>query len=793
MLKRKKSFYLLFALAVVFLLQLTPITAYCKTIVTVKHGNTVNEILEIIEQYPHSGFDSYKTTAYDKAPSFSAPYTAGSLSADDLADAVNAVKVVRFLSGVPYEEVTFPAELNNIAQHGAVLLAASDQFSHEPTKPADMSDDFFTLGYQGCSEANISAGRSNISSSVLGFMYDAGQSNIIRAGHRRWILNPGNQEFGMGYAKGPNASYGGNRINMHVFAGLGSWECESDSYIAWPSDGAFPIQYLAASENINQVIDCPWSINLGSPYAAPTKDTVVVKLTRTRDGKTWIFDKNTPNLGEEGLSDTKLHLAVDNGGYGIKKAIVFRPDLDSLGKILDGDIFQVEISGIKYTNGTAATLSYEIKFFDLTKAAPDTPDIPDTSLQNVTITVAHNETPLSGASVTIDGQTYVTDTNGNVTIPLKKDMTYEYMITKEGYSSYQSSFLVDSEKPALNIQLLKEVTIICDNLFTIYNGTSQEAVITLDSDVEYTVTYDNSEEHPINAGIYQMVVTVTEEGYVGQAKVLFEIQKAPLTITADSVSKNFGEQDPPLSYTITSGQLYGNDYLTGEITRAPGEESGTYAINQGTLAANDNYNLTFKPGTFKIVTSSDTEVWINPFVDVYDYDWYFKSVKYVHTNKLFSGLTENQFGPNVSVTRGMLVTVLYRAEGKPIVTSSSQFEDVAKGSYYEKAVIWAEEYGIVSGYTDTVFAPDAPILREQIASIFYRYAKYKKLPVEDTENTELVFEDSSDISSYALKALRYCVAKNILYGRTETQFKPLDHATRAEMAAILQRFLTKIQ
>lgn len=924
-----------------------PAAAWNKTIVEIDHGHTIEEVVEMVQKYPHSGFDYYKTTSYKEAPKFYAPYDAGSLAQEDIADAENAMKVVRFLAGVPYEDVTFRDELNNIAQHGSVLLAASNQFSHEPTQPDDMSDEFFDLGYQGCSEANISAGRSNISNSVLGFMYDSGASNIVRAGHRRWILNPGNQEFGIGYADGPDASYGGHRINMHVFAGLGYWECESDSYIAWPSDGAFPIQYLAADEYIDTVIDCPWSINLGSPYANPSKDSVVLKLTRTRDGKTWIFDTDTPNLGEDGFyDDTLLHLSVDNGGYGITKAIIFRPDPDSLGTILDGDTFTVEISGITYTDGSPATLSYEIDFFDLEKAANST---------DVTFVVETMGKPLSDALVTIHEQTYTTDANGQVTISLLKDQEYEYSVTKEGYTEEIGTITPDGTGTTKEISLKKVVTFTFKGTSVPYNGNPQSASITLNPTVAHTITYNGSPEFPVDAGTYEIIVIVTEEGYTGQGAAKMIITPAEIEVTADAKSKKIGSDDPELTYTITSGQLYGDDALTGELIRTTGEDAGTYEIQQGTLQADSNYKLAFVPanfmisdktiqnitvGTLSTVTygdnaialnvtpdaatglsdftykSSNTDVaeisedgiitiknagstnitvhqagndtyaaftstqklvvnpkavairnldldaqtatcegllpedtsvtldfsklmlevvkqmdettakvhvsnfvltgekasnyvvttnilqcitktealpWQNPFIDVHESDWYYSSVEYAYKNNLFSGLTATQFGPNVSVTRGMLVTVLWRAEGKPSVSSGSQFTDVYIGAYYEKAVIWAEQNGIVSGYSDTVFAPDAPILREQIASIFYRYARYKGLAVKDTDNTALTFTDAKDISSYAVESIQYCVSKNIMYGRTTDIFKPLDHATRAEMAAILQRFLTKIQ
>ncbi|MBR5308163.1 MAG: hypothetical protein IKU43_05280 [Clostridia bacterium] len=329
----------------------------------IRHDRTRDEVIEKHLEYPHSGFTA-KTTEFKTAPVTKAPYSAGSLADEDVADALNALKMVRFLAGVPYENTVFTEEYNNISQHGAVLLASSNQFTHTPGKPIDMSQEFYDVAYKGCNLANLSAGKNNIANAIIGFVYDKGQNNISHAGHRRWVLRPGGVQYGIGFAKG-DATYGGMRISMLVNTGAGA---EADSFVAWPSSGAFPIQYFAASNTIeNTVIDAPWSINLGAQYAAPTKATAVVKLTRESDGKVWIFDSSTPDLGAEMLSDDKLHYSVDNTGYGMKKGILIRPDLDSLGVIADGEIFTVEVSGIKYKDGKDATLSYSIEFFDLEK------------------------------------------------------------------------------------------------------------------------------------------------------------------------------------------------------------------------------------------------------------------------------------------------------------------------------------------------------------------------------------------------------------------------------------------
>jgi len=392
------------------------------TIIPMDRTRDIDAIVSMAKLLPHSGFNSEKTTSYTVIPRFIAPYSAGSLAAPEIADAQNALKMVRFLAGLPYDTVQFIDSLNNIAQHGAVLLSASDQFSHNPVKPTDMDSSFFDLALRGCSEANLIWGCTNISEAVLEFVADANANNIARAGHRRWVLQPGSENFGIGYAS-KNGIWSSATISMHVFDGPGPYGCESDSYVAWPNSGVFPIQYFLSFENINLVPPYPWSINLGSPYRAPSKNDIVLKLTRMRDNKVWIFDKNTPNLGETVYSDNSAHLAVDNDGYGMLKAIVFRPDVTSLGVLQDGDEFKIELSGIQYTDGSAAVLSYEIRFFDLAK---------EMNRSRIKLNVTHNGNPLSGATVTIDGQSLITDVNGLASLRVHNNTAHSYVVSKDG-------------------------------------------------------------------------------------------------------------------------------------------------------------------------------------------------------------------------------------------------------------------------------------------------------------------------------------------------------------------------
>lgn len=189
----------------------------------------------------------------------------------------------------------------------------------------------------------------------------------------------------------------------------------------------------------------------------------------------------------------------------------------------------------------------------------------------------------------------------------------------------------------------------------------------------------------------------------------------------------------------------------------------------------------------KVIFAKKTEL---PFTDVIESDWFFENVKYAYENGLFNGVSETEFGPQIEMTRAMLVTVLYRAEGEPAVNKSVPFADVDENAYYASAVIWAQQNGIVNGVAENAFAPDDNITREQIAAIMFRYAQYKGYDVSVGENTNILsYTDAKDISEYAVSAMQYAVGSGLMKGKTESTINPLDNATRAEVAAILQRFI----
>lgn len=183
-------------------------------------------------------------------------------------------------------------------------------------------------------------------------------------------------------------------------------------------------------------------------------------------------------------------------------------------------------------------------------------------------------------------------------------------------------------------------------------------------------------------------------------------------------------------------------------------------------------------------------IWSNPFLDVRESDWFYKNVRYAVENKLMNGVSTDKFNPDEALTRAMLVTILYRYAGEPDENNSVPFADVALGLYYSDAVKWAYQKKIVTGVSENEFAPDRNITREEIAAIIYRYAKYSENNTNVEEDADLaLYNDFNDISEYAITAMQYAVGKGLIVGKTDTTLNPKDNATRAEFAAVLQRFI----
>lgn len=184
-------------------------------------------------------------------------------------------------------------------------------------------------------------------------------------------------------------------------------------------------------------------------------------------------------------------------------------------------------------------------------------------------------------------------------------------------------------------------------------------------------------------------------------------------------------------------------------------------------------------GIFSVISSG------LPFVDVNSGAWYYDAVSFVYNKGIMNGVTSTTFEPNSTITRGMVVTMLWRMAGEPYVSGGS-FSDVASGRYYSTAVAWAAKNGIVDGYSSTVFGVNDPVTREQFATILYRYAKY--MGYSTTGSSLTGYYDANSVSSWARDAMGWAVRNGIITGSGNSRLNPTGTASRAEVAQMFMSF-----
>lgn len=200
----------------------------------------------------------------------------------------------------------------------------------------------------------------------------------------------------------------------------------------------------------------------------------------------------------------------------------------------------------------------------------------------------------------------------------------------------------------------------------------------------------------------------------------------------------------------------------------------------------NRYYFTMPDSNVTVKVEFTPRVMSNPFTDVRSTDWFYDAVNYVYSEGIMDGTSVYMFSPNNATSRGMLVTILWRLAGQPVVTGTS-FSDVSSSSYYYYAVLWASKYGIVDGLGNNMFGPDQAITREQFAVILYRYAQH--CGYSTSANSTLVgYADSNKISSYALTAMRWACGAGLFEGDERANLNPQGQTTRAAAAKLLMTF-----
>ena len=233
------------------------------------------------------------------------------------------------------------------------------------------------------------------------------------------------------------------------------------------------------------------------------------------------------------------------------------------------------------------------------------------------------------------------------------------------------------------------------------------------------------------------------------------------------------------SITAVKGASYDKETGIARYSAAVEKPSYTYATGSSAVSLTVSFSLDM------------STMPKSPFTDVVAGSWYFDAALYASSHNLMLGTSPTEFSPNITMTRGMLVTVLYRMNGSPSVSGKTPFTDVRTDEWYSAAVLWAYQNGIVTGMSDTTFAPINNVTREQMATILFRYTK-TAAPDKAKASADLSgFADAGSVNDWAVDAMRWAVGQKLIAGITLEQsvyLQPRGNATRAQAATVLTRY-----
>ena len=447
----------------------------------------------------------------------------------------------------------------------------------------------------------------------------------------------------------------------------------------------------------------------------------------------------------------------------------------------------------------------------------------------------------NGASYTIT----IKDVTGAITVDAD---AVEYQIAAGTLDTVPAALsskfsTIDELKNALRAKVNSAVTAsniaYLDIVLQYKNGTNWVTVTNpsdfpeggMDVQVPYsTLAAQNTPDSSYNFSVVHMFTTTMNGQTVGGTESLTSTKQSNgITFHVNSLSpfaigwyKNTstggggggGGAVAPTTYDIVIPSALANTVKADKTKAVAGDTVTLTAAGEGTLTVTDangktvaltdlgSGKYTFKMPSAKVSVGFKTtadqpcdggkDCPSAPFTDVDTAKWYHLSVDYVLTHKMMNGVSSRAFAPNANLTRGMLVQILYNLEGKPKGTAAN-FSDVQADAWYAEAVGWAASNKVVTGYADGTFRPNAAVTREQAAAILYRYAQSKGIDVSVGENTNILsYVDVQQASEYAIPALQWAVGAGVLNGKNGGRLAPAGTATRAEIAAIMQRWCENI-
>ena len=434
-----------------------------------------------------------------------------------------------------------------------------------------------------------------------------------------------------------------------------------------------------------------------------------------------------------------------------------------------------------------------------------------------------NAEPLQLASASTSASQDITVTGGRYSksIPVKylsEGLKYEIQSEQDGtkvftYAQNLNSASENAQPGDVISAVTEEATTIVHATISYENGTD-EITFKLPADTKYSLpaapsrngynfvgwrigdnTYEPGTEITITDGmvitaVWREIVPEPTPNYNYQVTVQ-ESENGTVTIAKEDQWANEGEK---ISVTVKpdEGYMVENLIITdknGKEISFIDNEDGTYTFTmpegkvhiEATFVVDPNYE---EPGEEPEPSTDVSGI----FSDITPDAWYKDVVQYVYDNGLMTGTSDTTFEPNTSTTRGMVGSILHRLEGSPVVTNSD-FSDVKSDDWYGQAVAWAASEGLVGGYGDGTFQPNKAITREEMASIFYRYSQYKSYDVNERADLSGYKDAPSD---WAMEVMQWANAEGIINGMTENTLNSQGNATRAQVAAMLYRFIENV-
>ena len=491
---------------------------------------------------------------------------------------------------------------------------------------------------------------------------------------------------------------------------------------------------------------------------------------------------------------------------------------------IDTGVYVSNENNTAFRNGNKAKnpITIEVEYVGL--------DIEEDS-ETITITVVDSDgKPVEGAYVKVGTTVKQTDKNGQADFKVSGSYSVSYKYTKNdeyvtlgsGKTEAVLSVPAKMSKPAITTGTEK-LTIkwtapsstggsdVTKYIVSLTKGTTEK---TYEYDADTTkATIENL------TGGSKYTIKVAAVNAIGQGEYSPEATATPSKASGGSTGgttggstggSSGGGAPAVVNYVVTYDAGTNGKIVSGSKTESV--KSGAKPVAVPTIEANEGYkflgwakaggsvidpkNVVINGATTFVAqyekledkeeTGAGSTAAKNPFVDVKENDWFYASVQTAYGNGLMNGVSATEFNPAGDVTRAMFVTVLYRMENSPENAGNEKFTDVEKGSWYDKAVAWASANGIVNGVSDTEFAPNNKITREQMAAMVYRYATFKKADMTVTKDLS-AYEDFSSVSAYAVPAMKWVCGKGIINGMTATTLVPQGTSTRAQAATVFVR------